>query len=191
MFGQVLMTELVKLRQQQQSTKSYLETMEQRLKKTETKQQLMMNFLAKAIQNPDFLQQLIHQKHKHRELEEAINRKRRRHVDQAHHPAPPSPPDHHHHHHQFKPFVNDTHMDVDLLAVEIENHHVIIKEEMVEIDERLLVERDRLDEGFWESLLNEANEDGFGVCGFEEQEDNDEDGDELIHQFGFSSSGLK
>ncbi|XP_022979505.1 heat stress transcription factor A-6b-like [Cucurbita maxima] len=79
---QVLMVEVVKLRQQQQTTKTYLRTMERWLEKTETKQQLMMNFLAKAIQNPDFIQHLIHQKHKHRELEDAINGKRR-HIDQG------------------------------------------------------------------------------------------------------------
>lgn len=61
--------------------------MERRLKKTETKQQLMMNFLARAIQNPDFIQHLIHQKHKNRELEDAINRKRRRHIDQGQPPV--------------------------------------------------------------------------------------------------------
>ena len=47
----------------------------------------MMNFLAKAIQNPDFIQHLIHQKHRHRELEDAINPKRRRHIDQGQPPV--------------------------------------------------------------------------------------------------------
>ncbi|POO02086.1 Heat shock transcription factor [Trema orientale] len=75
---QVLMVELVKLRQQQQNTKTHLQTMEDRLKRTELKQQQMMNFLARAMQNPNFVQQLVQQKNRRKELEEAICKKRRR-----------------------------------------------------------------------------------------------------------------
>ncbi|PON79979.1 Heat shock transcription factor [Parasponia andersonii] len=75
---QVLMVELVKLRQQQQNTKTYLQTMEDRLRRTELKQQQMMNFLARAMQNPNFIQQyLVQQKDRRKELEEAICKKRR------------------------------------------------------------------------------------------------------------------
>ena len=80
---QVLMMELVKLRQQQQSTKSHLQAMEGRLRKTELKQQQMMNFLARAMRNPSFVQQLVQQKEKRKELEEAIRRKRRRPIEQG------------------------------------------------------------------------------------------------------------
>ncbi|KAJ1402571.1 Winged helix-like DNA-binding domain superfamily [Sesbania bispinosa] len=80
---QVLMVELVKLRQQQQNTRAHLQAMEGRLKKTEQKQQQMMNFLAKAMQNPNFLQQLMHQKEWRKELEEAFSNKRRRPIDQG------------------------------------------------------------------------------------------------------------
>ncbi|KAK7279269.1 hypothetical protein RJT34_24316 [Clitoria ternatea] len=80
---QVLMVELVKLRQQQQNTKSNLQAMENRLKKTEQKQQQMMQFLARAMQNPNFLQQLVEQKELRKELEAAISKKRRRHIDQG------------------------------------------------------------------------------------------------------------
>lgn len=75
---QVLMGELVKLRQQQQNTRTYLQTMEERLKRTELKQQQMMNFLARAMQNPNFIQQLVQNKDKRKELEEEISKKRRR-----------------------------------------------------------------------------------------------------------------
>ncbi|XP_062108301.1 heat stress transcription factor A-6b-like isoform X2 [Humulus lupulus] len=75
---QVLMVELVKLRQQQQNTKTYLQTMEDRLKRTELKQQQMIYFLAKAMKNPGFVRQLMEQKDKRKELEEAIRSKRRR-----------------------------------------------------------------------------------------------------------------
>ncbi|KAM6545508.1 hypothetical protein CsatB_026244 [Cannabis sativa] len=77
---QVLMVELVKLRQQQQNTKTYLQTMEDRLKRTERKQQQMVSFLAKAMKNPEFVQQLIQHKDKRKKLEEAIRTKRRRHI---------------------------------------------------------------------------------------------------------------
>ena len=78
---QVLMVELVKLRQQQQNTRTYIQSMENRLRKTEGKQQQMMNFLARAMQNPNFLQQLVQQKERRKELQEAITKKRRRPID--------------------------------------------------------------------------------------------------------------
>ncbi|KAJ1431544.1 Winged helix-like DNA-binding domain superfamily [Sesbania bispinosa] len=80
---QVLMVELVKLRQQQQNTRNYLQSMEGRLKKTEQKQQQIMNFLARAMQNPNFLQQLVQKKELRKELEEAFSKKRRRPIDQG------------------------------------------------------------------------------------------------------------
>lgn len=77
------MMELVKLRQQQQNTRAYIQAMEQRLKGTELKQQQMMQFLARAMQNPTFLQQLIQHKEKRKELEEAMSKKRRRPIHQG------------------------------------------------------------------------------------------------------------
>ncbi|KAE9455384.1 hypothetical protein C3L33_12705, partial [Rhododendron williamsianum] len=81
---QVLMVELVKLRQEQQNTRSYINAMEERLSGTEMKQRQMMGFLAKAMHNPSFLQQLIQQNDVRRELEEEICKKRRRPIDQGH-----------------------------------------------------------------------------------------------------------
>ncbi|CAN1233041.1 Heat stress transcription factor A-7a [Linum perenne] len=78
---QVLTMELVKLRQQQQSTKAYVTELEQRLEGTESKQQQMMRFLARAVQNPAFLHQLAQQREKRKELEEALSKKRRRPID--------------------------------------------------------------------------------------------------------------
>jgi len=80
----VLILELVKLRQQQQNTKNHLQSMENRLKKTEQKQQQMMKFLARAMKNPNFLQQLVQQREWRKELEEAFSNKRRRDIDQGH-----------------------------------------------------------------------------------------------------------
>ncbi|CAJ2633058.1 heat stress transcription factor A-6b-like isoform X2 [Trifolium pratense] len=78
---QVLMMELVKLRQQQQNTRSLLQAMEERLRGTEIKQQQMMAFLARAMKNPAFIQQLLQHKEKRKEIEEAITKKRRRPIE--------------------------------------------------------------------------------------------------------------
>nr|GEU46237.1 heat stress transcription factor A-7a-like [Tanacetum cinerariifolium] len=68
---EVLMMELVKLRQQQQNTRAQIQAMEVRLQGTEEKQRKMMRFLAKAMQNPDFIRKLV--KHgKGKELQEAF-----------------------------------------------------------------------------------------------------------------------
>ena len=50
----VLMQELVRLRQQQQSADNNLQTMVQRLQGMENRQQQLMSFLAKAVQSPHF-----------------------------------------------------------------------------------------------------------------------------------------
>lgn len=55
----VLMQELVRLRQQQQSTDNQLQAMVQRLQGMEHRQQQMMSFLAKAVQSPGFLSHLV------------------------------------------------------------------------------------------------------------------------------------
>ncbi|CAA7042977.1 unnamed protein product [Microthlaspi erraticum] len=55
----VLMQELVKLRQQQQSTDGKLQGMVKSLQVMEQRQQQIMSFLAKAVQNPTFLSQFI------------------------------------------------------------------------------------------------------------------------------------
>ncbi|THG09624.1 hypothetical protein TEA_019552 [Camellia sinensis var. sinensis] len=57
----VLMQELVRLRQQQQSTDNQLQTMVQRLQGMEQRQQQMMSFLAKAVHSPGFLAQFVQQ----------------------------------------------------------------------------------------------------------------------------------
>ncbi|CAJ1941910.1 unnamed protein product [Sphenostylis stenocarpa] len=74
----VLMQELVRLRQQQQSTDNQLQTMVQRLQGMEQRQQQMMSFLAKAVQSPGFLAQFVQQQQNenNRRITEA-NKKRR------------------------------------------------------------------------------------------------------------------
>ncbi|KAK6146457.1 hypothetical protein DH2020_020326 [Rehmannia glutinosa] len=57
----VLMQELVRLRQQQQTTDNQLQAMVQRLQGMEQRQQQMMSFLAKAVNSPGFLAQFMQQ----------------------------------------------------------------------------------------------------------------------------------
>ncbi|CAK9860757.1 unnamed protein product [Sphagnum jensenii] len=73
----VLMLELVRLRQQQQSTEQDLQVMGQRLQVTEQRQQQMMTFLAKAMQNPAFLAQLMQQTESNKRLAVTVRKKRR------------------------------------------------------------------------------------------------------------------
>ncbi|KAL2924887.1 Heat shock factor protein HSF30 [Bienertia sinuspersici] len=74
----VLMTELVKLRQQQQFSRDQIRSMEARLQSTEKKQQQMMTFLAKALTNPAFVQNLMHQKEQSKMFQGIeVGRKRR------------------------------------------------------------------------------------------------------------------
>ncbi|XP_051138042.1 heat stress transcription factor A-1b [Andrographis paniculata] len=56
-----LMQELVRLRQQRQSTDHQLQTVGQRVHMMEQRQQQMMSFLAKAMHTPSFVAQLVHQ----------------------------------------------------------------------------------------------------------------------------------
>ncbi|KAG6525286.1 hypothetical protein ZIOFF_015240 [Zingiber officinale] len=72
----VLMQELVRLRQQQQSTDQQLNTMGQRLQGMEQRQQQMMSFLAKAMQSPGFLTQFVQQNDSNRRIA-GVNKKRR------------------------------------------------------------------------------------------------------------------
>ncbi|GMH29801.1 hypothetical protein Nepgr_031644 [Nepenthes gracilis] len=73
----VLMQELVRLRQQQQSTDNQLQTMVQRLQGMEQRQQQMMSFLAKAMQSPGFLAQFVQQQNDSDRRITEVNKKRR------------------------------------------------------------------------------------------------------------------
>ncbi|KAF0909374.1 hypothetical protein E2562_035815 [Oryza meyeriana var. granulata] len=80
---QLLMAEVVKLRQEQQNTKAHLKAMEDRLQGTEQRQQQMMAFLARVMKNPEFLKQLMSQNEMRKELQDAISKKRRHRIDQG------------------------------------------------------------------------------------------------------------
>ncbi|KAK4258008.1 hypothetical protein QN277_007522 [Acacia crassicarpa] len=187
---QVLMLELVKLRQQQHNTKTYLQQMEGRLKRTEQKQQQMMNFLARAMQNPNFVQQLVQQKEWKKELEEAISKKRRT-IDQG--------PSSHNNNNVDELLVGQLDCselveilepnnniaaaagDLDLigkLEEEDEHHNEVIQS----INREKEITND--DEVFWQDLLNEDVEEV--VRGFED--DDGEDVDELAEELGYLAS---
>lgn len=53
-----LVTELVRLRQKQETVKTYLRCMEEKLKITERKQQMMMDFLLNKVKKSSFLENI-------------------------------------------------------------------------------------------------------------------------------------
>ncbi|XP_015884394.2 heat shock factor protein HSF30 [Ziziphus jujuba] len=74
----VLMAEIVRLRQQQQSSREQVLAMENRLQNTEKKQHQIMAFLAKALHSPTFIQQFLQRNAEGRNLHGVeIGRKRR------------------------------------------------------------------------------------------------------------------
>ncbi|MQL94673.1 hypothetical protein Taro_027346 [Colocasia esculenta] len=72
----VLMQELIKLRQQQQTTDHQLQTLGQRLQGMEQRQQQMMSFLAKAMRSPGFLAQIVQQNESNKRI--TVRNKKRR-----------------------------------------------------------------------------------------------------------------
>ncbi|KAK9079575.1 hypothetical protein SSX86_001248 [Deinandra increscens subsp. villosa] len=78
----VLMQELVRLRQQQQATDNQMQSMVQRLQGMEQRQQQMMSFLAKAVNSPGFLAQFVKQNESNKLMTEG-NKKRRLKQDQV------------------------------------------------------------------------------------------------------------
>ncbi|KAK0591389.1 hypothetical protein LWI29_000903 [Acer saccharum] len=73
----VLMQELVRLRQQQHTTDCQLQTVGQRVQVMEQRQQQMMSFLAKAMHSPAFLSQLVQQQNEGNRRISSGNKKRR------------------------------------------------------------------------------------------------------------------
>ncbi|KAF5738865.1 DNA binding protein putative isoform 1 [Tripterygium wilfordii] len=169
----VLMGELVKLRQQQQSTKAYVRAMEDRLQKTEAKQRQMMAFLARAVQNPDFLHQLVQNKEKHKELEEAMTKKRRRPIDQGPsnqrtNPIKPEPV-------EFGDYGFEV-SELEALALEMQGYGRPRRDQEEEYEEEpeppeTSGEYRELDEGFWEELLSGELDDIPGPEDGEDEED--------------------
>ncbi|XP_024994853.1 heat shock factor protein HSF8-like isoform X2 [Cynara cardunculus var. scolymus] len=70
-------SELVRLRQQQQTTDNQMQSMVQRLQGMEQRQQQMMSFLAKAVNSPGFLAHFVQQQNESTRLITEGNKKRR------------------------------------------------------------------------------------------------------------------
>ncbi|XP_018491796.2 heat stress transcription factor A-1e-like [Raphanus sativus] len=73
----ILMQELVRLRQQQQVTEHHLQHVGQKVHVMEQRQQQMMSFLAKAVQSPGFLNQFSQQSSEGNQHISETNKKRR------------------------------------------------------------------------------------------------------------------
>lgn len=73
----VLMQELVRLRQQQQATDNQMHTVGQRVQMMEQRQQQMMSFLAKAMKSPGFLAQFVQQQNDGNRHTTGVSKKRR------------------------------------------------------------------------------------------------------------------
>ncbi|XP_073054164.1 heat stress transcription factor A-7a-like [Primulina eburnea] len=178
----VLMMELVKLRQQQQNTRAYLQHIEFKLQGTERKQQQMMSFLAIAMQNPEFIHQLVQLKEKRKELEEAVSKKRHRPIEygessrtnRGKNPIKPEPL-------EFGESVpyNYQVSELEALALEMQGFgKAKWEQEDGDEEERELTQLGsydkELDDGFWEELLNERLDQellggSVGVLGLEPQ----------------------
>ncbi|KAK6260040.1 Heat shock factor (HSF)-type [Theobroma cacao] len=192
---QVLMMELVKLRQQQQNTRAYLQAVEERLQGTEKKQKQMMSFLARAMQNPAFLQQLMQQKEIRKELEEAMSKKRRRPIDQG--PSGVAVGE------SIRGSEGTNHVkteplefgdygfqvtELEALALEMQGYgraRTEQEEAQDELEHRQCHDKE-LDEGFWEELLNERFEGELDIPGTEGGED--EDVNVLADRLGYLGS---
>ncbi|KAI3866551.1 hypothetical protein MKX03_014822 [Papaver bracteatum] len=64
----VLMSEVVRLRQQQQNSDGEMDVIEKRLQVIQNKQRHLMGFLAKALKNSDFVDQLLSRNEQNKEL---------------------------------------------------------------------------------------------------------------------------
>ncbi|KAE8676201.1 Heat stress transcription factor A-2c [Hibiscus syriacus] len=195
---QVLMMEVVKLRQQQLTTRAYLQATEERLQITEKKQQQMMSFLARAMQNPGFLQQLMQQKEKRKELEEAISRKRRRPVDHPHggvDVGESSRGSTGMDHVKTEPLEFGDYgyhvTELETLALEVQGYGRARREqeETRNVFEHRVSHDNELDEGFWEELLNERFEGELDIPGPEVTKD--EDVNVLADRLGYLGSSPK
>ncbi|KAL5988675.1 hypothetical protein ACLOJK_026774 [Asimina triloba] len=192
----ILMMELVKMRQKQQQNRVVLQAMEERLQGTEQKQQQIMAFLARAMQNPTFLQQLLQQKEKRKEIEKAISKKRRRSIDMGHSGGESSQsrdpetvvktelPD-------FEGLYGSEVSELEVLALEMQGIRRTQREEAPEEQEQHEQEdeENELNDDFWEELLNEKFGDEKGTSDIEGRED--EDVNVLTDRLGYLGSSPK
>lgn len=152
----ILLMELMKLKQQQQSNRADIQAMELRLQRTETSQQQMMNLFARAVENPTFINQLV-QGGKRNELEEGLTRKRQRSIDQGPRTVglnsikvEPT---------EFRDSLGFQVSELEALALEMQGFGRARKEHNEDVLEQY---DNKLDVGFWEELLNEGFDEELG-----------------------------
>ncbi|KAE9617637.1 hypothetical protein Lal_00018529 [Lupinus albus] len=186
---QVLMVEVVKLRQQHQNTRNTLQEMENRLQNTEQKQQHMMKFLARAMQNPNFMQQWVQQK----EIEEAISKKRRLNIDQGMTSNIVNVEVDHelgYVHEKCSVFVKLEQKEYnEILELEVSDLNLVMDLKEQNGSQRNVEEKgielesiDKgIDEAFWEEFLNEGTQEN--LVGFNNE--GDEDIDVLVKEFDY------
>ncbi|KAL5068173.1 hypothetical protein RYX36_019060 [Vicia faba] len=172
---QVLMKELVSLRQKQYKATLYLLEMEQRLQGVEVYQKQMMSFLDRVVKNPAIIHQL-QQKEKKKELEETMAKKRRLIGGEERQSTVKVEPSE----------LGDNEFSVselELLATEMKvfGRGQDNKPEALELQERMESVLD--DEGFWEELMVNVEFEGrFDIPTAEDNNQNADDSSELLNQ---------
>lgn len=161
---QVLRVELVRLRQEQQNTKAHLKAIEFRLKDTEIKQQHIMAFFTRMIQNPSLVQKLT-ESGRRGELVEEINKKKSKAIDQVCGTVEVRGIG------QGKREIyvelgTKDHSDIKIpeintLSIEMQ----ALEETSKRSDEGQEEGNNGLDKKFWEDLLNDTNEEESGLFG--------------------------
>ncbi|KAG9148528.1 hypothetical protein Leryth_025205 [Lithospermum erythrorhizon] len=179
---QVIMMELVKLRQQQQSSRVHLQAMELRVQGSEKKQKQMMNFLVKGMQNPEFIHHLVQQRDKMKELGEEISKKRHLPIDQGLNGEGSKAIKHDSMEFGDYPYAYGQVSELEMLALEMQTCGRGMKREKD-------YENEELDECFWEELFNEGFEEWLNVAGHEEGRE--EDVNVLVDKVRFLDSNPK
>lgn len=189
----ILAEELVKLQQKQLDTRALLQAMEERIQGTVHKQQQMVTFLARTMQNTDFIQQLVQQKEKREELEQLMTKKRRRPIDKLHtRNAGESSRGRDQARIQALNFDNTYGFQVsklETLALEIRGLRRSKGSEQEDDDDGAQTHESEdkdIDDEFWEELLNETFEDENGTSDVEGGED--EDVNLLTERLGYIGS---
>ncbi|KAE9621932.1 putative Heat shock transcription factor family [Lupinus albus] len=127
------------------------------------------------MRNPTFIQQLVQQKEKRKELEEAITKKRRRPIDQGPSSSVKVEPL------EFGEYGYEV-SELEMLAMEMQGFGIGVREHEERLDKEL-------DEGFWEELFSENSESKLDIT--TSQGDQDEDVNILANRLGYLGSGPK
>lgn len=151
----VLRLELVRLEQELRNTKAHLRAIKCRLKETEIKQQHIMAFLARMIQNPCLIPKFVKSDRRDHELVEPVSNKRSKASDQAYGSEFRG---------QFCAEFGDIKVPV------IKTLSMEMQELYEEYQQRHDGENKGLDKQFWQELLNDRKTEESGLFSFEVEE---------------------